>query len=63
MAAARKNRGGVKRYAKTGSFGRLNNRAVAEGSELPERYYLRRRIVWALIALAVVLPGLIALVW
>ena len=53
----------AKRYAKTGSFGRLNGRAVAPGSEVPESHFLRRRLVWCAIALALILPGLWALWW
>ena len=63
MSSAIRRGGAAKRYAKTGSFGRLNGRAVAPGSEFPERYFLRRRIAWIVIALALVLPGIIALVW
>jgi hypothetical protein len=60
MVAAR-GHNSAKRYVKTGSFGRLNGRSIAPGSEVPERYYLRRRIVWCAIALALLLPGLWAL--
>ena len=59
MTAARSN--SAKRYVKTRSFGRLNGRAVAPGSEFPERYFLRRRIVLAAIAILLVVPGLWAL--
>ena len=59
MTAARNNP--AKRYAKTRSFGKLNGRAVSPGSEKPERFFLRRRIVWIVIALALALPGLWAL--
>ena len=54
---------GAKRYARTGSFGRLNGRAVAPGSDFPENYFLRRRIAWIVIAAALALPGIVALVW
>ena len=47
----------AKRYVKTRSFGRLNGRAVSPGSEKPEHYFLRRRVVWIVIALALALPG------
>lgn len=59
MTAARNNP--AKRYVKTRSFGRLNGRAVSPGSERPERFYLRRRIVWGLLALALAVPGIWAL--
>ena len=59
MTAARAN--SAKRYIKTRSFNRLNGRAVAPGSEFPERYFLRRRIALAAIALLLAVPGLWAL--
>lgn len=51
----------ARRYAKTGSFNRLAGRSTAPGSEFPPNYFLKRRIIWAVIALALLLPGLIAL--
>lgn len=63
MNASIRRIGYAKRYARTRSFRRLNDRAVAPGSELPKNYFLRRRIVWGAIALAIVLPGIVALVW
>lgn len=51
----------AKRYTKTRSFNRLAGRSTAPGSELRENYYLKRRIVCAVIALLLLLPGLIAL--
>ena len=59
MTAARSNP--AKRYVKTRSFNRLNGRAVAPGSEFPERYFLRRRIILAAIAILLAIPGLWAL--
>ena len=59
MTAARSNP--AKRYIKTRSFNRLNGRAVAPGSEFPERYFLRRRIILAAIAILLAIPGLWAL--
>jgi hypothetical protein len=59
VTAARAN--SAKRYIKTRSFNRLNGRSVAPGSEFPERYFLRRRIVLAAVALLLALPGLWAL--
>ena len=61
MSSAIRRGGGAKRYAKTGSFGRLNGRAVAPGSEFPPHYFLKRRVIWVLVALALLAPGLIAL--
>ena len=63
MMVAARGHNSAKRYVKTGSFGRLNGRAVAPGSEVPERCFLRRRLVWGAIALALILPGLWALWW
>ena len=59
MTAARSNP--AKRYAKTRSFGKLNGRAVSPGSELPERYYFKRRLMFAAVVLLLLLPGLWAL--
>ncbi len=59
MTAQRSN--SARRYIKTRSFGRLNGRAVAPGSEFPERYFLRRRIVFCAVALLLLAPGLWAL--
>ena len=59
MTAARAN--SAKRYIKTRSFSRLNGRAVAPGSEFPERYFLRRRMTLIAIALLLAIPGLWAL--
>ena len=59
MTAARSNP--AKRYIKTRSFNRLNGRAVAPGSEFPERYFLKRRIILAAIAILLAIPGLWAL--
>lgn len=63
MSASMRRSGSAKRYARTRSFGRLNDRAVAPGSEFPGNYFLRRRIAWIAVALVLVLPGIIALVW
>ena len=60
MTSARNNP--AKRYVKTRSFSRLNGRAVSPGSEHPKRYFLRRRIVWIIIAIALALPGVLAVV-
>ena len=51
----------ARRYAKTGSFNKLAGRSTAPGSEIPERFYLRRRVIVLAVALALLLPGLIAL--
>ena len=51
----------TRRYLKTRSFGKLNGRAVAPGSEFPERYFLRRRIVLIAIGALLAIPGLWAL--
>jgi len=59
MTAARAN--ATKRYAKTRSFGKLNGRAVSPGSEFPEHFFLRRRIVLIVVALALAAPGVWAL--
>ena len=59
MTAARNNP--AKRYVKTRSFGKLNGRAVSPGSEFPERFFLRRRIVLIAVVLLLLLPGLWAL--
>ena len=63
MSASIRRSDSAKRYARTGSFGRLNDRAVAPGSEFPKNYFLRRRIAWIAVALVLVLPGIVALVW
>ena len=55
MTSGRSN--SAKRYVKTRSFGKLNGRAVSPGSEFPENYFLRRRIVLAAIAILLVVPG------
>ena len=59
MASARGN--STKRYVKTRSFGKLNGRAVSPGSEFPENYFLRRRIVLIVIGILLAIPGLWAL--
>ena len=59
MASARGN--SAKRYVKTRSFGKLNGRAVSPGSEFPENYFLRRRIVLIVIGILLAIPGLWAL--
>jgi len=51
----------ARRYAKTGSFNKLAGRSTAPGSEFPPNYFLKRRIVWVLVALALLLPGIISL--
>ena len=51
----------ARRYAKTGSFNRLAGRSTAPGSEFPPHYFLKRRVIWVLAALALLAPGLIAL--
>ena len=51
----------ARRYTKTGSFNKLAGRSTAPGSEVPERFYWKRRIVCAVLALLLLLPGLIAL--
>ena len=61
MASARGN--SAKRYVKTRSFGKLNGRAVSPGSEFPEHFFLRRRIVLIVIALILAAPGVLALFW
>ena len=61
MTAARAN--STKRYVKTRSFGKLNGRAVSPGSEFPEHFFLRRRIVLIVIALILAAPGVLALFW
>lgn len=61
MTAARAN--SAKRYVKTRSFGKLNDRAVSPGSEFPEHFFLRRRIVLIVIALLLAAPGVLALFW
>ena len=53
----------ARRYAKTGSFNRLAGRSTAPGSEFPPNYFLKRRSVWVLVALVLLLPGLISLVF
>ena len=59
MTAARNN--STKRYVKTRSFGKLNGRAVSPGSEVPENFFLRRRIVLIVIAVLLAIPGVLAL--
>ena len=59
MTAARNN--SAKRYIKTRSFGKLNGRAVSPGSEFPENFFLRRRIVLIVIAALLAIPGVLAL--
>ena len=59
MTAARA--ASVKRYVKTRSFSKLNGRAVSPGSEFPEHFFLRRRIVLVVIAIALAVPGVWAL--
>ncbi len=51
----------VKRYTKTGSFGKLNGHAVSPGSEYPKNFFLRRRIVLITILLLLAAPGVLAL--
>ena len=58
---SRNGRREVRRYIHTGSFNRLAGRSTAPGSEIPERFYFRRRAVVLALALALLLPGLIAL--
>jgi len=58
MTAARNS---TKRYVKTRSFGKLNGRAVSPGSEFPENFFLRRRIVLIVIAALLAIPGIVAL--
>ena len=41
----------ARRYAKTGSFNKLAGRSTAPGSEIPERFYFRRRAVVLALAL------------
>lgn len=59
MTAARGN--SAKRYIKTRSFNKLNGRAVAPGSEFPERYFLRRRVVLIVLGVLLAIPGVWAL--
>ena len=59
MTAAKNN--SAKRYVKTRSFGKLNGRAVSPGSEFPENFFLRRRIVLIVLAALLVIPGIVAL--
>lgn len=58
MTAARNS---AKRYIKTRSFGKLNGRAVSPGSEFPENFFLRRRIVLIVLAVLLATPGVVAL--
>lgn len=51
----------ARRYTKTGSFNKLAGRSTAPGSETPKHFYLKRRIVFAVLAVLLLLPGLIAL--
>ena len=51
----------TRRYLKTRSFGKLNGRAVAPGSEFPEQYFLRRRVVLIVLGVLLAIPGLWAL--
>lgn len=51
----------ARRYAKTGSFDRLAGRPTAPGSDVPRHYYLKRRIVCAVVVCLLLLPGLLAL--
>ena len=51
----------ARRYAKTGSFNRLAGRSTAPGSEFPPHYFLKRRVIWVLAALALLAPGVISL--
>ena len=59
MTAAKNN--SAKRYVKTRSFGKLNGRAVSPGSEFPENFFLRRRIVLIVLAALLAIPGIVAL--
>ena len=59
MASARSN--STKRYVKTRSFGKLNGRAVSPGSEYPENYFLKRRLVLIAVAALLAIPGILAL--
>ncbi len=56
-----KRRSATGRYVKTGSFNRLAGRSVAPGSEFPEHFFLKRRIIWIAVAAAALLPGVAAL--
>ena len=59
MTSGRSN--SARRYVKTRSFGKLNGRAVSPGSEYPENYFFRRRIVLIVIGIALAIPGVWAL--
>ena len=51
----------AKRYIKTRSFSKLNGRAVSPGSEYPENYFFRRRVVLIVFGLLLIGPGVWAL--
>ena len=53
----------ARRYAKTGSFNRLAGRSTAPGSEAPPHFFLKRRIAFAVVVAAIVIPGLVALIF
>ena len=51
----------ARRYAQAGRSSRLTGRPSAPGSEFPPNYFLKRRVWWVLVVLALLLPGLISL--
>ena len=51
----------ARRYTKTGSFNKLAGRSTAPGSEIPEHFFMKRRVLAVVLVLLALLPGIVAL--
>ena len=49
-------------YIHTGGFNRLADKSLAPGSVRPASYYIKWKIIFGLIALFLLLPGVLALI-
>lgn len=63
MAKSPAKRNPAANYIHTGGFNRLADKSLAPGSVRPASYYLKWKIIFALIAFFLLLPGFLALLF